>query len=123
MVAIVALHAFSGFALAADEVPVLGNSLMALFSALKDKATAAVIVVCVFQVLRTNEVVGVLGKLGLQGRGLQIAIAIITALGYVADAWARGANLLQAAIEGLFTAGGGMLIFNAFKDTVDSTKV
>ena len=88
---------------------------MQLLSLVKDKASAAVIVVCVIQILRTNEVIGILGKIGLQGKGMAIAVAVLTALSYVGNAYLTNANLGAALIEGLFTAGGAMLIFNAFK--------
>lgn len=99
----------------ADDAPVLGASFIALFDAIKNKAAAAVVIMHVFQILRTHEVFGLLGKIGLQGKGLQIAIAVITALGFVAEAYGKGANLGQALIEGLFTAGGSMLIYDAVK--------
>jgi len=111
-----------GVAFAADAPP-LGDSLVALLNAIKEKASAAVILVFVFQILRTHEVFGILGKLGLQGRGLQITIAVITALGFVADAYARGGNLMQAVIEGLFVSGGSMLIFDALKKTTAPANV
>lgn len=116
--ALVAVLAFLGqfmLAMAADEVPPLGMAVMALLGAIQGKAVTAVILVHVFQILRTNEAIGILGKLGLNGRGLQIAVAVLTTLGYVAQAWATSGNLGHAAIEGLFTAGGAMLIFDAFK--------
>lgn len=102
-------------AYAADEPVGLGAAVMALFGAIQSKAVTAVIIMHVFQILRTNEAIGILGKLGLSGRGLQIAVAILTTLGYIANAWATSGNLGAAAIEGLFTAGGAMLIFDAFK--------
>lgn len=99
----------------AEDPPALGAALLSLFTVIKDKAAAAIIVMHAFQILRTNEVIGILGKLGLQGKGLRVAIALITALGYVANAYATSGNLGAAVIEGLFTAGGAMLIFDAFK--------
>lgn len=101
-------------ALAAD-APSLTDALLALIGDIKDKAVVAVVLVHVFQILRTHEVFGVLGKIGLQGKGLQIAIAVITALGFCVDAYAKNGNILQALIEGLFTSGGAMLIFDASK--------
>jgi len=109
--------AFAGnfmLAMAAEDQSLV-SSLLALFDAIKGKAVAAVVIMHVFQILRTHEVLGVLGKIGLQGKGLQIAIAVITALGFVAEAYGRGANLFQAFIEGMFTAGGAMLVFDALK--------
>ena len=122
-----ALIVFAGFlgnlmlAYAEGEVPGLGQSVMGLFMAIKDKATAAVIAVAVIQVLKTNEAIGLLGKLGLSGNGLRVATALIVTLGYVAEAWVRSGNLGAAAIEGLFTSGGAMLIFSAFKKEVVTT--
>lgn len=97
----------------ADSVPSISDSLIALFGAIQGHATSAVVLALVFQVLRTNEVIGILGKIGLHGKPLQVTIAVVTALGYVFNAYAKGENLLQAAIEGLFTAGGAMLIYDA----------
>jgi len=115
---VVAITVFGHFILAqAADAPTLAESLMSLFTAIKDKAIVAVVLMNIFRVLRTHEVVGILGKIGLQGKGLQLAIAIITTLGFVFDAWARGGNLLQAIIEGLFVAGGANLIFDASKAT------
>jgi hypothetical protein len=74
----------------------------------------------VFQILRTHEVFGILGKLGLSGKGMQVAVAIITAIGFCADAYARGGNIMQALIEGLFVSGGAMLIFDALKKTQEA---
>lgn len=99
----------------ADSAPAITDSLLSLFSAVQSHATAAVVLMFVFQVLRTNEVIGILGKIGLQGKSLQVVIAVITALGYVFNAYAKGENLLQAAVEGLFTSGGAMLIFDSLK--------
>lgn len=99
----------------AEDLPGLGASVMALFQAIQGKAVTAVILMHVFQILRTNEAIGVLGKIGLSGKSLQLAIAVLTTLGYVANAWATSGNLGAAAIEGLFTAGGAMLIFDALK--------
>ena len=96
--------------------PALTDSILALFNAIKDHAAAAVILYAVFQVLKTNETIGILGKLGLQGKGMQIAVAVITALGYVFNAYIKEgstANWFQAAVEGLFTSGGAMLIYSA----------
>lgn len=102
--------------LARAEDPVgLGAAVMALFGAIKDKAVTAVVVMHVFQILRSNESIGLLGKLGVKGNGMRVAVALLTTLGYVAEAWARSGNLGQAAIEGLFTSGGAMLLFDAFK--------
>jgi hypothetical protein len=93
--------------------PDLVGSLTGLFNAIKDHAAAAVIIYAAFQVLKTNEVIGILGKLGLQGKGMQITVAALTAAGYVLDAYLKDGNLFQAAIEGLFTSGGAMLVYSA----------
>ena len=107
---------FVGFhALAADGVvPGFAESVGALISSITTKAPFAVVLVAVFQFLRTNEMIGILGKLA--GKYLQVAIAVLTALGYVAAAWARGESIGSAAIEGLFTAGGAMLIYDAIRN-------
>ena len=113
MVPFLALVSITAFG--ADEPVGLGAGLMALFSAIQGKANAAVLVMCAIQILRTNEALGILGKIGLQGNAMRIAVAVLTTLGYVANAWVTSGNLGAAAIEGLFTAGGAMLIFQAFK--------
>lgn len=104
----------------AADAPALSDSIMALFLAVKDKASTALILVAVFQVLKTNEALGVLGKIGLSGNTLRIVIALITVGGYVVEAYSRSGNLGAAAIEGLFTSGGAMLIFQAFKKEADA---
>lgn len=118
--AIPAFLMIPAFAYAAEEAPSLGAALVQLLSLVKDKASAAVIVVCVIQILRTNEVIGILGKLGLQGKTMKVAVAVLTAFGYVANAYVTNGNLGAALIEGLFTAGGAMLIFESFKSTVEN---
>lgn len=105
----------------AADAPALSDSIMALFLAVKDKASTALILVAVFQVLKTNEALGVLGKIGLSGNTLRIVIALITVGGYVVEAYSRSGNLGAAAIEGLFTSGGAMLLFQAFKKEVVQT--
>lgn len=122
------LIVFAGFlgnlmlAYAEGEVPGLGQSVMGLFMAIKDKASAAMIAVAVIQILKTNEALGVLGKIGLKGNGLRVATALIITFGYVAEAWVRTGSLNGAAvIEGLFTSGGAMLLFQAFKKEVVQT--
>jgi hypothetical protein len=108
---------FVGFsALGADAgvVPSFAESVGALIGSITSKAPFAVVLVAVFQFLRTNEMIGILGKLA--GKYLQVAIAALTALGFVAAAWARGESLGAAAIEGLFSAGGAMLIYDAIRN-------
>lgn len=97
----------------AADAPALSETLLALLGDIKDKAVAAVVIMHVFQILRTHEVFGLLGKIGLQGKSLQVAIAVITAFGFVADAYAKGGNIVQALVEGLFTSGGAMAIYDA----------
>lgn len=99
----------------ADDGGGFGSAIMSLFGAIKDHASTAVIVMFVFKILTSHETYGLLGKIGLQGKSLQITVAVLTALGFVADAWAKGASIPQALIEGLFTAGGAMLIYDASK--------
>lgn len=111
-------HADGGVA-----APDLPTALTSLFGAITGHATAAVVIMYVFQVLTNHDVLGVLGKLGLQGKTLQIVIAVLTALGYVASAFVQKGDLVQALIEGLFTAGGAMLIYDSAKngDAVNAT--
>lgn len=97
------------------DAPSLSEGILGLLGAIKDKAAVAVVLMHVFQILRTHEVFGILGKLGLSGKGLQVAVALLTTAGFVVDAYAKNANLASAIIEGLFTAGGAMLIYDAFK--------
>lgn len=107
----------------AADAPTLTDSLLQIFADIKDKAVAAVVIMHIVNILRTHEVIGLLGKVGLQGKGLQLAIAILTAIGFVVDAYAKGGNLVQALIEGLFTAGGANLIYNATKANADPAAV
>lgn len=117
---------FAGFlgqlilAHAAEDPPALGASLIQLLSLIKDKAGAAAIIMVVFQILRTHEVIGILGKIGLQGKALRIFIAVTTTAGYVLTAYGTSGNLGAALIEGLFVAGGAMLIFDAFKSQAEA---
>lgn len=92
--------------------PDLGASLLALWQAIQNHAGTALILVPVFQILKSNPVMGLLGGLG--GKGMQIAVALITTGGFVINAWATGQSLGMAAVTGLFTAGGCMLIYDAF---------
>lgn len=119
MLALVAF--FDHFLLAQAADVTLSDGLLALFGDIQSKAVAAVILMHVFQILKTHEVLGVLGKVGLSGRALQIAIAAITALGFCADAYAKGSSILQALIEGLFTAGGAMLVYQAWNEPAPGT--
>lgn len=93
--------------------PDFAMTIMSLMDAIQGKASIAVILVAVFQLLRTAPVVGILSK--VSGRYLQVVIAASTALGFVAQAWATSGNLGAAAVEGLFTAGGAMLIYTAIR--------
>lgn len=121
---LIALLAVGQFMLAHAAEPVsLSDALLALFNDIKGKAATAVVLMHVFQILRSHEVLGILGKIGLKGKGLQITIAVITALGFVFDAHAKGAPIIQALVEGLFTAGGAMLIFDALKKGTEEVAV
>lgn len=95
--------------------PDLPTALGFIFSDITTHAAAAVVIMHVFEVLKTNEVIGILGKIGLQGKPLQVAVAFITAFGFAANAYAKGESIVQALIEGLFTSGGAMLIYNAYQ--------
>lgn len=87
--------------------------VMALWQAIQNHASTALLLVPVFQLLRTSEVAPLLGW--FSGKYLQVVIAIITAIGFVINAWATGQALGQAAITGLFTSGGAMLIYDAIR--------
>lgn len=100
---------------AADEPVDLASAVLALFGAIKEKAVFAVVLMHVFKVLRTNESIGILGKIGLSGTGMRVAVAVLTVGGYVLNSYLINGNLGQAAIEGLFTSGGAMLLYDAFR--------
>lgn len=108
---------FPLLAFAAD-APDFAGSILAIWTAIQSHAGTALILVPVFQFLRTNEVVGILSK--ISGKYLQVVIAVLTVLGFVVDAWAKGQGLGAAAIAGLFTSGGAMLIFEAIKSIKSS---
>lgn len=104
----------SGIALA-DEVaqPDFTVSVLSLLEAVKGKASIVVILVAVFQLLKTAPVVGILGK--VSGKYMQVIIAVTTVGGFIVDSMARGTSLVTAAVEGLFTSGGAMLLYSAIK--------
>lgn len=102
---------FPLFAFADGGAPDLTSTILALWQGIQNHSGTAVILMAVFQLLRTNESVGILSK--ISGRYLQVVIAILTTLGFIANAWAQGQPLGQAAITGLFTSGGAMLVYQA----------
>lgn len=117
MVFLIALQLFGSLILAhADAGPTLPDALLALFGDIQTHAIAAVVIMHVFEILKTHEVFGILGKIGLQGKALQVTIAVITAAGFVANAYAKGESVVQALIEGLFTSGGAMMIYDAYQN-------
>lgn len=97
----------------------LTETILNLIDAIKGNASIAVIVFAAIQVLKTNEVVGIIGKLGLQGNAVRVVVAVLTSGGYVAQAMMKGLSIWPALVEGLFTAGGAMLIFEAIKKIND----
>lgn len=99
----------------ADDGGGIGSAVMFLFTAIKDHASTAVIVMYAFKILTSHETYGLLGKIGLKGKALQLTVAVLTTLGFCAQAWAKGSSIPQALIEGFFTAGGAMLIYDASK--------
>lgn len=111
------LLGFAGLACAADvvtvQVPNLVPSLMDLFGAFKDKASVAVIIVAVVQVLKTNEVVGILGKVA--SKYLPIIVAVVSVLGFTATAVVSGKSWIQGVLEGLATAISSNLFYDAFR--------
>lgn len=109
----VGLYALTAFA-SGEVQPDLTLTLLSLLEAIKGNGGVAVILVAVFQLLRTAPVLGILGK--FSGKYLQLIIAAATALGYVAKAAAEGKSWGMAAVEGLFTAGGAMLIYTAIRE-------
>lgn len=115
-VVLIGMFTFVGLSLAdSGTAPDLTATLLSLWQAIQTHAGTALILVPIFQILRTHEVLGILGKIGLQGKGLSIAIAVITTLGFIADALATGKSIGVAAVAGLFTSGGAMLIYNAIR--------
>lgn len=105
---------FPLYAFAADESPALVPAIMALWAAIQTKASTSMVLVPAFQILRSKEIYGILEK--VSGNYLRVVIALVTSGGYVVEAWAKGGSLIEALIVGLFTAGGAMLIYNAFRD-------
>lgn len=105
---------FPIYAMAADGDVALVPAIMALWAAIQTKASTSMVLVPVFQILRSKEIYGVLEK--VSGNYLRVVIAFITTGGYVAEAWAKGGSLVEAIIVGLLTAGGAMLIYNAFRE-------
>jgi hypothetical protein len=97
----------------AGAVPGFGESVSAIITSITTKAPFAVVLVAVFQLLRTNEVLPILSK--LSGIYCSIVIAAITVAGYVLNAYLGSHNLGAAAIEGLFTSGGAMLIYDQIR--------
>jgi hypothetical protein len=103
------------YAFAADGAEVaLIPAIMALWAAIQTKASTSIVLVPVFQILRSKEIYGILEK--VSGNYLRAVIAIVTAGSYVAEAWSKGGSLIEALISGLFTAGGAMIIYTAFRD-------
>ena len=115
LVPLLLMALFPIYALAADAPEVaLVPAIMALWAAIQAKASTSMVLVPVFQILRSKEIYGVLQK--VSGNYLRVVIAAITSGSYVAEAWAKGGSLIEALISGLFTAGGAMLIYTAFRD-------
>jgi len=112
-VALIAL--FPLYALAADPTnPDVIPAIMALWAAIQAKASTSMILVPVFQILRSNQLMPILAK--FTGKWMRVAVAAITAGGYVAEAWAKGGSLGNALVTGLLVGGGAMLIYDAFRD-------
>lgn len=112
-VALMMVLPICAFAADGAEAPALVPAIMALWAAIQAHSTTAVTLVPVFQILRSNELAPVLSK--LSGRYLQAVIAIVTTGGFIASAWAAGSSLGEALVTGLFTSGGAMLIYDAFR--------
>jgi len=102
-------------AMAADEVaPDFGMSIMALFAAFKDKASLAVILMAVFQVLKTVPVTNLIGKLGASYQ--RLILAIISVGASIIASYQVKQNWISAVVEGLVVAGGAMLIYDAIRE-------
>ena len=102
-------------ALAADETaPDFGMSIMALFAAFKDKASLAVILMAVFQVLKTVPVTNLIGKLGASYQ--RLILAIISVGASIIASYQVKQNWISAVVEGLVVAGGAMLIYDAIRE-------
>lgn len=93
--------------------PAIGDALSNLFAAIKDHGSVAVLIMAVVQVLKTNEVIGILGK--VSSKFLPVIIAVLTTVGYIVGAVIAGKSWFQGAIEGLVTSGGAMLIYEAIR--------
>lgn len=93
--------------------PAFGDALANLFGAIKDHGSVAVLIMAVVQILKTNEVVGLLGK--ISPKFLPLIIGVVTTIGYVVAAVIAGKSWFQGAIEGLVTSGGAMLIYESIR--------
>jgi len=115
LVPVLLMSLFPLYALAADGADVaLVPAIMALWAAIQTKASTSMVLVPVFQILRSKEIYGILEK--ISGNYLRAVIAIVTCGGYVAEAWSKGGSIVEAIISGLFTSGGAMIVYTAFRD-------
>lgn len=112
VICLVALFPLLAFAADAP-VPDFTASLLAIWNGIQTHAPVAVILVPVFQLLRTNQLVGILGK--VSGKYLPVVIAVFVSAGYVLDAHLKGEPIFTALVTGLFTAGGAMKIYDAIR--------
>lgn len=116
LVAVIA--AFAGFSAFADTAPVVSppidwvGLLTNLYSAFANHAGTAVVIVAIVQVLKTAPVIGFLSN--VEGKYVQLTVALVTTLGYIASAVVTGSSWTQAALTGLLTAGGAMLIYDGY---------
>lgn len=110
----VGVNAFADVVTSAPTDPDLTQSLLALWSAIQNHSGTALLLVPIFQILRTHETLGILSK--LSGKWMSVIVAVLTTAGFVVNAKIAGQSLLQAAITGLVTSGGAMMIYDAFKD-------
>lgn len=106
-----ALIGVSAFADTVPPVPVDWVALLTqLYNAVTGHAGTAVVVMAIIQILKTAPVIGFLSK--IEGVYLQLSVAILTTVGFIVDAVIKGQSWGAAAVTGLFTAGGAMLIYD-----------
>ncbi len=114
LVPLLLIALFPIYAMAADGEIAIVPAIMALWAAIQAKASTSMVLVPVFQILRSKEIYGILEK--VTGNYLRLVIAFVTAGSYVVEAWSKGGSLIEALISGLLTAGGAMIIYTAFRD-------
>lgn len=114
LVPLLLIALFPFYAMAADGEVAIVPAIMALWAAIQAKASTSMVLVPVFQILRSKEIYGILEK--VTGNYLRVVIAFVTAGSYVVEAWSKGGSIVEALFSGLLTAGGAMLVYEALRD-------